>query len=39
MSDKHKISICFFNDREMRGNDANPNLKQKTLSGLATLTN
>ena len=39
MSDKHNISIRFFNDREMRGNDANSNLKQKALSLLATLTN
>lgn len=39
MTDKHKISIRFFNDREMRGNDANSNLKPKTLSSLATLTN
>ena len=30
MSDKHKISICFFNDREMRGNYANSNSKTQT---------
>ena len=39
MSDKHKISIRFFNDREMRGNYANSNLNPKPLSSLATLTN
>jgi len=30
MSDKHKISIRLFNDREMRGNYANSNFKTET---------